>query len=286
MDQRTFNILSLCSGGGGLDLGVDLAMGSARTVCWVEWEAFAIEFLASRMEAKCLAPAPIWTDLRTFDGKPWRGVVDCITAGYPCQPFSLAGKRKGADDSRHLWPDVKRVIGECQPGICFLENVAGHLSLGAEEVFADLQELGYSIAAGLFTAAEVGATHKRERLFIMGDSHNTGSQGWSVPECQRADQRTAWSPSSPFPPGPNGDWQGIQRHLWPSIEPTVCELADGLAVDRARWLRLFGNGVVPLQAAYAFLSLRAALRTDNSRVMLAQDEAVGAAEETSESLAA
>jgi site-specific DNA-cytosine methylase len=120
------------------------------------------------MEAGCLARAPVWTDLRTFDGKPWRGVVDILTAGYPCQPFSCAGKRGGSSDPRHLWPEVRRVIGECQPPIVFLENVPGHLSLGFEQVANELQELGYDIAASLFAASEVGATHKRERLFIVG----------------------------------------------------------------------------------------------------------------------
>ena len=110
MDTSFYN-LSLCSGGGGLDLGLELALGSVSTVCWVEWEAFAIEYLAARMEEGCLAPAPLWTDLRTFDGKPWRGVVDTLTAGYPCQPFSTAGKRRGEDDPRHLWPHVRRIVG-------------------------------------------------------------------------------------------------------------------------------------------------------------------------------
>ena len=141
----------LCSGGGGLDLGLELALGSLRTVCWVEWEAFAIEYLAAAMEAGCLVQAPVWTDLRTFDGRAWRGVVDCLTAGYPCQPFSVAGKRRGEDDPRHLWPHVCRVIGEVEPAIVFLENVPGHLSLGFEQVACDLQAMGYAVAAGLFT---------------------------------------------------------------------------------------------------------------------------------------
>jgi site-specific DNA-cytosine methylase len=167
--------LSLCSGGAGLDLGLELALGAVRTVCWVEWEAFAIEYLASAMQAGCLAQAPIWTNLRTFDGRPWRGVVDCITAGYPCQPFSLAGKRRGQADPRHLWPHVCRVIEEVEPTLVFLENVPGHLTLGFDEVARDLESLDYKVAAGLFTAEEVGASHKRERLFTLGvaiTSHN------------------------------------------------------------------------------------------------------------------
>ena len=93
MDSRSLSVLSLCAGVGGLDLGFRMAQPNARTVCFVEIEAFACEILATRMEDKTMDEAPIWTDLRTFDGKPWRGLVDCITAGYPCQPFSVAGKQ-------------------------------------------------------------------------------------------------------------------------------------------------------------------------------------------------
>ena len=167
MDLHSCQILSLCAGFGGLDLGIELAERNARTVCFVEIEAYACETLATRMEENLLAPAPIWTDLRTFDGKPWRGKVDGITAGYPCQPFSVAGKKLGNKDPRHLWPDVFRVVREIEPNFCFFENVAGHLRLGFEQVHDDLQSMGYRVKAGLFTAQEVGAPHRRERLFIM-----------------------------------------------------------------------------------------------------------------------
>lgn len=162
VDLSTFRILSLCSGVGGIELGFKLAEPTARTVCYVEIEAFACEILARRMEEKRLDAAPIWSNLKTFDGKPWRGVVDCITGGYPCQPFSVAGKKLGSEDPRHLWPDIKRLIGEIQPPICFFENVSNHLRVGFEEVANDLQRLGYKVKAGLFTAAEVGAPHKEK----------------------------------------------------------------------------------------------------------------------------
>ena len=119
------------------------------------------------MEDQALDHAPLWDDIATFDGKPWRGAVDIVSAGYPCQPFSVAGKRRGADDPRHLWPHVARIVGECEPPFVFLENVAHHLRLGFPEVAGGLVGMGYRLAAGLFTAAEVGAPHKRERLFIL-----------------------------------------------------------------------------------------------------------------------
>lgn len=169
------NGLALCAGVGGLELGISLALGdSYRTVCLVEREAHAAAILVARMEDGCLAPAPVWDDLTTFDGRPWRGLVDVLTAGYPCQPFSYAGQRGGTDDPRHLWPHVARVIAECGPAVVFLENVPGHLSLGLESVLGDLGRMGFVAACGLFSASEVGAPHRRERLFIL--AHRDGDK--------------------------------------------------------------------------------------------------------------
>ena len=159
--------LSLCSGAGGLDLGLAIAIPGYRAVGHVERETFAAATLVARMEDASLGQSVVWDDVGTFDGRPWRGAVDIVTAGYPCQPFSVAGKRRGADDPRHLWPHVARIIGEVEPPFVFLENVAHHLRLGFPEVASGLVGMGYKLAAGLFTAAEVGAPHKRERLFIL-----------------------------------------------------------------------------------------------------------------------
>lgn len=159
--------LSLCSGAGGLDLGLAIAIPGYRAVGHVERETFAAATLVARMEDASLDQAVVWDDVATFDGRPWRGAVDIVTAGYPCQPFSVAGKRRGADDPRHLWPHVARIIDEVRPPFVFLENVAHHLRLGFPEVAEGLVGMGYRLAAGLFTAAEVGAPHKRERLFIL-----------------------------------------------------------------------------------------------------------------------
>ncbi|MEC3860113.1 DNA cytosine methyltransferase [Mesobacterium sp. TK19101] len=159
--------LSLCSGAGGLDLGLAIALPGYRTVGHVERETYAAAILVARMEEAALDCAPVWDDVASFDGRPWRGAVDIITAGYPCQPFSVAGKRRGADDPRHLWPHVARIVGEVEPPFVFLENVAHHLRLGFPEVAGGLVGMGYRLAAGLFTAAEVGAPHRRERIFIL-----------------------------------------------------------------------------------------------------------------------
>ena len=168
------NVLALCAGIGGLELGIKIASPESRTVCYVEGEAYASSILINQMERGNLDSAPIWSNVRTFDCRAWRGLVDCISGGYPCQPFSQAGLRKGTDDERHLWPHFRRIIGELKPRRVFFENVPGHLSLGFEEVLSDLRGLGYRVEAGLFSASEVGLPQLRKRLFIMGDSEHAG----------------------------------------------------------------------------------------------------------------
>ena len=168
MAIRTPTVLSICTGAGGLDLGFGLAHPDARTVCYVEREAFPVVNLVAAMEANLLDAAPLWDDLRTFDGGPWRGVVDWLIGGIPCQPHSRAGKRKGAADERNLWPDARRVIEECRPSAVFLENVAGIERYYFDSIGPELRGLGYRIEEGLFSAEEVGAPHIRERLFVLG----------------------------------------------------------------------------------------------------------------------
>ncbi|MWP38292.1 hypothetical protein GQY15_11850 [Rhodobacter sphaeroides] len=138
MVSRPRHGLSLCAGGGGLDLGLMLAEPDYHTRAFVEWEDWPRTVLVAAQRAGYFAPAPIWTDLRSFDARPFRGAFDAVLAGYPCQPFSAAGKRGGADDPRHIWPDVARVIGECRPDWVFLENVAGHVTLGLDTVLREL----------------------------------------------------------------------------------------------------------------------------------------------------
>jgi len=166
----SWNILSLCTGGGGLDRAVGLVVETARTVCVVEREAFALEVLASEAEALGVAMPPVWTDLTTFDGRPWRGVVDCLIAGIPCQPHSVAGKRLGAADERNLWPAAERIIREVEPPWVFLENVGGSIAFFAEYIIPGLEAMGYRPKSGLFEAAEVGAPHRRQRLFVLAYS--------------------------------------------------------------------------------------------------------------------
>jgi len=172
-NPKELTCLSLCTGYGGIELGLRRAIGDLRTIAYVEIECFACANLVAKMEAGLLDAAPIWTDLKTFDGRPFRGRVDIITGGYPCQPWSHAGKRQGEDDPRHLFPYIAEIVRAVQPLWCFFENVAGHLSLGFPSVYRSLRDLGYKVEAGLFTAAECGAPHKRQRLFILAHREST-----------------------------------------------------------------------------------------------------------------
>ena len=148
---------SLCSGIGGLELGVERALG-ARTA----WQA-EIDPAASAVLAEHWPGVPNIGDIRdTAAMTP----VDVLTAGYPCQPFSQAGRRKGLDDPRHIWPWIADAIRHLRPRLVFLENVAGHLGLGFDTVLGDLATLGYDAQWVSLRAADVGACHGRRRLFV------------------------------------------------------------------------------------------------------------------------
>ncbi len=124
--------------------------------------------------------APIWTDLKTFPWESFRDRVDILTGGYPCQPFSAAGKRAGKEDPRHLWPWIADGIRILRPRVCFFENVEGHISLGLSSVISDLEELGYKVSWGIFSASEVGAPHQRKRVFILAHDAHGEQRAWSL----------------------------------------------------------------------------------------------------------
>lgn len=164
----TLRIGSLCSGYGGLDLAVEAVTG-ATTAWFCEYDRDPSAILAHHWP-----DVPNHGDVKNTD---WATVepVDILTAGYPCQPFSHAGKRKGHDDPRHLWPDVARAISVLRPGLVVLENVRGHVSLGLDAVIGDLSSLGYDARWGVVRAADAGAPHGRARIFIVGTPADAGS---------------------------------------------------------------------------------------------------------------
>jgi len=162
------NELSVCSGVGALSQGLEIAIGDPfSTVCCVEREIHSAKVLASRMEEGNFRKCPIYSDLESFDGIPYLGFTDILSSGLPCQPYSLAGQRKGHEDERALWPSFVRVASECKPALVFIENVPAFRN-HFEPVWAGLQELGFVWAPPLLqTASESGAPHIRERFFAL-----------------------------------------------------------------------------------------------------------------------
>lgn len=176
------NGLALYSGYGGIELGLKLAVRGYRTVCYVERELPVAARLVELMGQKALDEAPVWSDARTFDGKAWRGKVDIITAGFPCQPFSVAGKRKGIEDDRWEWPSVRRIIDEVRPEFVFLENVPGIITSGAVGIVtADLAARGYRWTYGILSAYDCGANHLRKRWWCLAEDTR---RVLSVPTCE------------------------------------------------------------------------------------------------------
>jgi site-specific DNA-cytosine methylase len=162
------SVLSFCSGLRMLDEGIEKALAQPlRIACFVEIDAFIISNLLAAMEAGVLAPSPIWANLKTFPYRYFRGKIHGIIGGYPCPPFSAAGLRLGDQDPRHLWPYLYYIVKFTSPVWCLFENVEGHLSLGYDRVKADLESLGYTVEEGIYSAEEVGAPHRRRRLFIL-----------------------------------------------------------------------------------------------------------------------
>ena len=348
------NGLAICAGIGGLELGIGIAVGeSYRCVGYLERDSYAAAVLVARMEDASLDQAPIWDDLTTFDGQRWRGVVDLISAGFPCQPWSVAGKQRGIEDARWIWPEIVRIVRDVEPGFVFLENVPGLIRHGLPRVLGDLAELGFDAEWMCLAASDMGAPHVRERLFILAHSGRgavrlddwtewgagsaAGSDGKAVADAWRVGYRDVQSANdgksggqsvsdaafrqardagdrreasgvladaerperrarepggdiadrddagrgeetdragrdcqevgdssgnglslgqldcgrqAPFPaawpPGPQGDWTGIEAEL----EPAVCRMAHGPSARMDR-LRCLGNGVVPIVAANA-----------------------------------
>lgn len=266
------NELALFAGAGGGILG-SILLGH-RIVCAVEINPYCREILLRRQEEDHIPPFPIWDDVRSFDGRPWRGVVDIVSAGFPCQPFSLAGQRRGADDHRNMWPDTIRVIREVGPRFAFLENVPGLVATDYfGEILGDLAEAGFDAEWGVISAAELGAPHVRERLWILANSHNPDSacQPESEPGCcgsadvgSDGETRPAAYATSQGLDGSTGEGRNGSRRFsvepstrgWWSAEPGICGVDDGVAyrVDR---IRALGNGQVPIVAATAWNRLMA-----------------------------
>ena len=187
--------ISLCAGYGGIDIGLRRAIGAIRTIAFSEIEGYAVANLVAKIEKGLLDEAPIWSNLKTFPWERFYGKVDILSGGFPCQPFSAAGRRAGDEDPRHLWPYILRGIRRLgRPPIVFLENVEGILSskIKAEgwsdpigtpvllHVFRELEKVGYTTTAGVFSAVEVSAPHQRKRVFILAVSNELTRDGRDI----------------------------------------------------------------------------------------------------------
>lgn len=184
--NKEITAISLFTGFGGLEFGIRRVLPNIRVIAYVERESYAVELLGKKIESGFLDEAPIWTDVTTFPAEEFRGKVHLVLAGYPCQDFSSAGKRKGLGGSRgQMWGYTRSIVSRCNAPAFFGENVEGHLSLGFDSVVSDLAEDGYRVEAGLYSASEVGAPHQRKRIFSLGIRSDIrdwgilkGNQGW------------------------------------------------------------------------------------------------------------
>ena len=278
MREEVLRELALFAGAGGGILGGHLL--GWRTVCAVEINPFCREVLLRRQMDRCLPRFPIWDDVKTFDGRPWKGIVDVISGGFPCQDISAAGTGAGIEGTRSgLWSEMARIIGEVQPRHVFVENSPLLIRRGLAVVLGDLAEMGFDAQWCRVSAENVGAPHKRDRIWIVAvskviterpgfcpsESSNerrgrSSNGGCEIPNsdgrgCQeRGESQPRWEK------GPRGYKSNRCRKQRPGVpcwpaEPDVGRVAHGVAhrVDR---IRALGNGQIPAVAATAWEILK------------------------------
>ena len=237
------NELALFAGAGGGILAGHLL--GWRTVAAVEIEDYPRRVLLQRQADGFLPRFPIWDDICTFDGKPWRGKIDVISGGFPCQDLSAAGKGKGLDGERSgLWREMARVICEVQPRYAFIENSPMLTVRGLDRVLCDLAQMGFDAQWGVLGAADVGANHQRDRIWIKSKRNDTPPPPphiyiWTTPTAHMSKETNA--PSEHRRNTPTLTAQVNQR--WPT--PTVCgnynrkgasaTSGEGLATAVQKW---------------------------------------------------
>jgi DNA (cytosine-5)-methyltransferase 1 len=225
------------SGIGGFALAAQWA--GIETVAFCEIDDFACKVLNKNFPG-----VPVHRDIRELNGGLYAG-IDLITGGYPCQPFSEAGKRKGEADDRHLWPEMLRVIEQARPAFVIAENVAGHITLGLDQVLHDLEGEGYTARPLVIPACAVDSPHRRDRVWVVAYSESERCSHGDDRQNKREADRAQHSPSDA-----SGAFGWLAERRW-SCEPALPRVANGVSdrVDRNRGL---GNAVVP-QLAYQIL---------------------------------
>ena len=235
------NALSLFSGIGGLDLAAEWA--GFKTVAFCERDEFCQKVLAARWPH-----VRIFDDVRTIATNELPA-IELIHGGYPCQPFSHAGKREGHADERHLWPAMRRIVQEMRPTWVVGENVVGHVTVGLDDVLRDLEEDGYEARAFVFEARAVGAPHGRYRTFIVANADRRGRISQRV--CKGVGRVGGGEENNVLPlEKPSG----IHGHNGWQIEPGIRRVVDGIPSGLDR-LRSLGNAVVPQQAYPIFAAI-------------------------------
>ena len=250
---------SLFSGIGGLDLGLEEATG-AEPAWLCEIDPFARAVLAHHWPG-----VRIYEDVREATNAER---VDIICGGFPCQPVSVAGKRKAQADTRWLWPFFANVVARLRPSVVFIENVSGLRTAGLRDVLADLADLGFDAEWGCFSAAEAGAPHRRRRLFLLAHAHGARelqpsgelAEGGGRPGDGRCEAHVPHTAGAGLEVG-SGQPGNAGEELAPppgdgpwAIEPDVGRVAHGVPARMDR-LRCLGNAVVPQQAALAWREL-------------------------------
>lgn len=278
--------LDLFAGAGGASWFGKLI--GARCVGYVENDEYCKQVIRARIKDGIFDDAPIFSDVRTFNGLPYRGRVDLITAGFPCQPFSVAGKRKGESDERNMWPDTLRILGEIRPRFAILENVPGLFATDyIRTIFGGLAASGFDAEWQVISASDVGAPHLRKRVWIfVTDAQRHGGRpdaarhrlsaestelqfsdgearsNNAAPICsdvadadrnrreERQVERFRQRKDRSFKTGQPNTWSDYRTRTWWKSEPGLGRVADGVA-NRSNRLKALGNGWVP-GVAYEF----------------------------------
>lgn len=237
--------LALFAGAGGGILG-GLLLGWS-TVCAVEIDPYCRRVLLARQRDGILPPFPIWDDVRTFDAHPWRGSVDVVSGGFPCQDISPVGPRTGLDGARSgLWSEYARIVRAVRPRYVFVENSAALVSNGLARVLADLAALGFDARWGVLSACATGAPHTRERLFLVADADGFDGEAWVGVQQER--QGAVWGDDS-------AERACGYTEVRVAARSGADRMANGLA-HRLERTRAAGNGQVPHCMALAWLTLR------------------------------
>jgi DNA (cytosine-5)-methyltransferase 1 len=237
------NELALFAGAGGGILGGHLL--GWRTVCAVEWEPYPASVLAARQNDGILPPFPIWDDVQTFDGRPWAGIVDVVSGGFPCQDISAAGKGAGIDGKRSgMWREMARIICEVRPKYVFVENSPILTKRGLHVVLGDLAEMGFDAKWGVLGADAAGLTHHRARIWLVANARGVRLEGRMQGNQERYRETK------------DGCYSTLHKNKvrYYLSKPELLGVPHGMAarVDRAKAI---GNGQVPIVAATAWKEL-------------------------------